>query len=236
MNPLLALASEVYEERGRVRKMRLILISIALLIGWCTVVVIVLRTPKEDQEVHISAPAVVPSSNSASSGIGSTAMPTMRPSSLTRRHISIQTPVPTVSSYNHSVTGGYSMTIHTTSSASPVSIGGGSAGGNSGHNNSSRVLAVNTASTSAMIVSPIQRLESRSLTSGNRLHDMQQVIEENGPNAVAARMKKDGWDDYGQDEEPYLDSPVGDVAWPVMILLTIAWCVAVRRRKRQACK
>lgn len=240
MNPILALASEVYEERRRVRKLRLILISLALLVGWCTVVVFVLRTPKEDPQVHVSAPAVIPSSTSTPSGLGST-MPTMRPSSLTRRSISVQAPTPTSSVSNHSPVGGSSFTIHTTSSASPVFIGGGSnggggnTGGNSSHTNSSRVLAVNMPSTSAMIVSPALRLESRSLSTDNRLQDMQQVIEENGPSAVAARMKKDGWDDYGQDVEPFPD-PIGDVAWPVMILLTTAWCVRVHRRRQQACK
>lgn len=241
MNPILALASEVYEERRKIRKLRIILISIVLFVAWCTVVVFVLRSPKEDLQVHVSAPAVIPSTTSAPSGLGS-ATPTMRPTSLTRRHISVQAPASTSSTSNHSSAGGgYSMTIHTTSSASPVFVGGGSngngrnAGGGSSHNNSSRVLAVNMPSTSAMIVSPIQRLESRSLSADNRLENMQQVIEENGPNAVVARMKKDGWDGYGQDEEPFPD-PIGDVTWPVMLLLTIAWCVRVRLRRQQACK
>ena len=51
------------------------------------------------------------------------------------------------------------------------------------------------------------------------------------------------WTDDGQlpdpNEDPVPDevpTPVGDVAWPLMALLTIAWCVLIRRKRQQACK
>ena len=60
---------------------------------------------------------------------------------------------------------------------------------------------------------------------------MQGVIESSGPNTVYARAKKGGWDDYGQDEEPFLD-PVGDVTWGLMALLAAVYVAYVYRRKR----
>ena len=133
------------------------------------------------------------------------------------------------------------MTIHTTSSAAPVFVGGGGSGGYTGsnynHSNPTRAIAQNTVSTSMMIITPVQRLEKHNLSADNTLQNMQQVIEDNGPNAVAARMKKDSWDDYGQDDEPFLDQqPIGDVTWGLMLLLTIGWCVRVHRKRQQACK
>lgn len=235
MNPILA--SEVYAERGKVRKLRIILISVVLFVAWCVVVVIVVKTPqKNEQEVHVSVPAIIPSSTPIPTGL-SNVVPTMRPSLLTRRSISVQTPTHTAYSYNHSG-GSYSMSIHTTSSASPVVIGGG--GSNTGnnyssHSNPSHTMALNMVSTSSMLVSPTQRLERHSLSAENTLQNMQQVIDGNGPNAVVSRMKKDDWDDYGQDEEPFLD-PVGDVAWGWLLLLTIGWCARVHRKRQQACK
>ena len=128
------------------------------------------------------------------------------------------------------------MTIHTTSSASPVIIGGGIGNSNRGnwyssHNNPSQAIAQCMPSTSAMIMTSLQRLEKHSLSADNTLQNMQQVIEKNGPNAMASRMKKDSWDEYGEDEEPFLD-PVGDVAWGLMAVLGMLWCV-IKYNKRQ---
>ena len=242
MNPILYIRSafEVYNERQKVRKLRVFLSVGILLIAWGAVVIIVLKTPKMEQHVHVSAPAVIPSSNHAPSGVSGIVVPTMRPTSLTRRQITIQTPQP--SSYStHQGTGSSSLTIHTTSSAAPVFVGGGGSGGYTGsnynHSNPTRAIAQNTVSTSMMIITPVQRLEKHNLSADNTLQNMQQVIEDNGPNAVAARMKKDGWDDYGQDDEPFLDQqPIGDVTWGLMLLLTIGWCVRVHRKRQQACK
>ena len=240
MNPILYIRSafEVYNERQKVRKLRVFLIIGTLLIAWGAVVIIVLKTPKMEQHVHVSAPAVIPSSNHAPSGLDGAVAPTMRPTSLTRRQITISAPTP-VSYTSHQGNGGSSMTIHTTSSAAPVFIGGGSGGytGSTYSSTPTRAIAQNTVSTSMMIITPVQRLEKHNLSAGNTLQNMQQVIEDNGPNAVAARMKKDGWDDYGQDDEPFLDQqPIGDVTWGLMLLLTIGWCVRVHRKKQQACK
>jgi len=227
-------AYEVFEERGRVRKLKIVIISGTLLIAWLCTVVIVLTTPKSDQLAHVSSPMVMPSATHDASGIGNTGMPAMRPSSLTRRHISIHTPEP--ASYTVNQGGGYTMTIHTTSSAAPVVIGGGAGNHNgmqySSHNNTqSQAIAQSMPTTSVMIMTSLQRLEKHSLSANNTLQNMQQVIENNGPNAMPARMKKDSWDDYEEDEEPFLD-PVGDVAWGLMAVLGLIWCARVYRRRR----
>jgi len=236
MNPLQFIRSayEVFEERGRVRKLKIFLISGTLLVAWCMAAFIVFMTPKNEQKVHVSAPMVMPSATPDPSGLGTVGMPAMRPSSLTRRHISIQTPEP--ASYPVHQGGSYTMTIHTTSSASPVVVGGGwrnHTGDNySSHtNNPSQAIAQCMPSTSAMIMTSLQRLEKHSLSADNTLQNMQQVIEKNGPNAMASRMKKDSWDEYGEDEEPFLD-PVGDVAWGLMAVLGMLWCV-IKYKKRQ---
>lgn len=241
---------EVFEEREKVRKLRIYLIAGSLLIGWGILVILVLRTPQIEPHVHVSAPAVVPSSSPVNTNSNGLAIPTMRPSSLTRRRVAIQAPTSPVHSTQQGGSG-FSMTIHTTSSASPVSIGGGGGGGGSysgsSHSQKTSSPVATTSypviafvptmpSTSSMVESSPQRLVKRSLSAENTLSNIQGVIEQNGPNAsVPLRAKKDGWDDYEQDDEPFLD-PIGDVTWGWMLLLTIGWCVRVHRKRQQACK
>ena len=250
MKPLeyLRSAYEIFEERQRVRKLKIYFIAGVLLVSWSVLVVIVLKTPKMEQHVHVSAPAVTPSSNPAHSGTGNVVAPVMRPSMMTRRHITVQTPISTSYS-SHQEGGGYTMKLHTTSSAVPVFIGGGggggvgSTGGSSSNANSSQisygsypaVMALRMPSTSALIETSQSRLERHNLTADNTIASIQGVIESNGPRGTLARAKKDGWDDYGQDDEPFLD-PVGDVTWGLMVLLTIGWCVRVRLKRQRACK
>ena len=246
MDPLQYIRSayEVFEERKRVRKLRIFLIAGALIVSWSVLVVIVLRKPPMEQHVHVSVPAVTPSSRPPPTGSGNVIAPVMRPSAMTRRHLTVQYPVsPSYSS--HQEGGGYSMKLHTTSSAMPAFIGGGgsggvgSTGGSSSNANSSTirygsssaVMALNMPTTSALIETSQSRLERHNLTAQNTIASIQGVIENNDPRAVVARAKKDGWDDYGQDDEPFLD-PIGDVTWGLMVLLTIGWCVRVRLRRQ----
>lgn len=236
---------EVFRERERVRKLKIYLIAGSLLAGWLLLVIVVLHTPKIEPNVHVSAPAVVPSSSPSQTGSNSLAVPTMRPSYVTRHRVSIQTPAPLVQSTPQGG-GNFSMTIYTTSSASPVSIGGGGGGGSySGNSHSHKSSSLGTSSsypvttfvpmmqsTSAMVESSRQRLVKRSLTVENALSNMQDVIDQNGPNASVQRRSKQGdWDDYGQDDEPFLD-PVGDVTWGLMILLGAVYAFFLYRRKR----
>ena len=239
----------VFEERERVRKLRIALIASTLFIGYCVLVVFVLKNPETEMAEKVSAPAVVPTSAPAPTANRIT-LPTIRATSLMRHSIAVQpAPVASATSYS-SGGGGYTMKVHLTSSASPVSIGGGGSGSNGGGtmssgrgsatrasspvgNTSYPVLSYVplTQSTSAMVETPQQRLKRHNLTADNTLASMQGVIESSGPNTVAARAKKEGWDDYGQDEEPFLD-PVGDVTWELMALLAAVYVAYVYRRKR----
>ena len=233
---------EVFEERERARKAKIGFIAGFLIVGWCALVVMVFRMSEKEQQVHVSAPAVVPAHNpvSRSSGI---AVPVMRTGSPFRHRITVSTP-PVRSSAIHKG-GGLSMTVYTTSSASPTSVGGGGSGhytGNGGahrtsspglnYNIPSLAIATAMSSTSSMVESAQERLTRHSLTAENTLNSMQEVIEQNSPNAAPARSKKGDWDDYGQDEEPFLDSPVGDVAWGVMILLAAVYGGLIFLKKR----
>ena len=234
---------EVFEERERVRKLKISLIASTLFIGYCVLVVFVLKNPETEMAEKVPTSAPAPTANRIT-------LPTIRATSLMRHSIAVQpAPVASATSYS-SGGGGYTMKVHLTSSASPVSIGGGGSGSNgdgtmsSGRGSATRASSPvgNTSypvlsyvpltqSTSAMVETPQQRLKRHNLTADNTLASMQGVIESSGPNTVAARAKKDGWDDYGQDEEPFLD-PVGDVTWGLMALLAAVYVAYVYRRKR----
>ena len=235
---------EVFEERERVRKLKISLIAGTFFVCYCVLVIFVLKNQETEMEERVSAQAVVPASSPAPTA-NKVTLPTIRATSLTRR--SIVPHVPVVPSTPYYEGSGFSMKVHLTSSASPLSIGGGGNGGgtmNNGRGSSSRAssLGGNTSypmlsyvpimqSTSAIVETPQQRLQKHNLTADNRLASMQGVIESSGPNTVYARAKKGGWDDYGQDEEPFLD-PVGDVTWELMALLAAVYVAYVYRRKR----
>ena len=240
---------EVFEERERVRKLKISLIAGTFIVCYCVLVIFVLKNQETEMEERVSAQAVVPTTVPAPTANRIT-LPTIRATSLMRHSIVVQpAPVASVTSYSGGG-GGYTMKVHLTSSASPVSIGGGGSGSNGGGtmssgrgsatrasspvgNTSYPVLSYVplTQSTSAMVETPQQRLQKHNLTADNRLASMQGVIENSGPNTVYARAKKGGWDDYDQDEEPFLD-PVGDVTWELMALLAAVYVAYVYRRKR----
>lgn len=235
---------EVFEERERARKLKIFLIASILFTGYCLLVVFVLKNHETEMEERVSAPAVVPASSPALAS--KVTLPTIRNTSLIRRSIVPHVPVTPSTPYHEG--SGFALKVHLTSSASPLSIGGGGgvASGtmSNGRGSSARASSLGnntsypmlsyvplTQSTSAIVETPQQRLMKRNLTADNRLASMQGIIESNGPNTVYARAKKGGWDDYGQDEEPFLD-PVGDVAWGLMALLATAYVVYVYSRKR----
>ena len=125
-----------------------------------------------------------------------------------------------------------SMRIHETSSATVHQIGGGGMGSGQG------VIATTSGANRGMSYSGISAggnmlAISSSLAlaapGASRANDIASTTLSE-PNS-APGMRKVNSNPHG----PFPD-PVGDVAWPVILLLTIAWCVRVRLRKRQACK
>ena len=243
--PILNTLYEIFEERERFRKLKLFTIISAIIIGYGFLVYTLLTMP-DVERTHVSVQPAVPSSNGSSQVTNN--MPvfkTMHSVSPFRHHI--QTPqvsMPSISSSRESST----LTIYTTSSSKPTFVGGGfesSALGNSANHKTARsdysttmpslTYAINMQTTSSFMESTQQRLKKHNLNAESTIASIQNVIDNNGPNSSPARAKKENWDDYEQDDEPFLD-PIGDVAWGLMALLTIGYGVIVRRRRQQACK
>ena len=122
-----------------------------------------------------------------------------------------------------------SMRIHQTSNASLKTIGGGGGGGiattsggssggrgirtSSGSYGGSLLALASSVALAAPGASEATSLASTTEGSGNP----------NRPDHIRTTT--------GDPMDPFLD-PIGDVAWVLMLLLTIAWCVRVRLRKQ----
>ena len=131
--------------------------------------------------------------------------------------------------------GSTSMHVHQISSATVHSIGG--AGGNgggytsSGGHKSGKSTPSITAGFSGAIYLP---------TAHNAVTEVgaRQANEVTTASSVRMgsprRMTMDEFPEYPEDPVPdEIETPIGDVAWGWMMLLTIAWCVRVRLSKRQ---
>ena len=87
--------------------------------------------------------------------------------------------------------------------------------------------------TSSFMESTQQRLKKHNLNAESTIASIQNVIDNNGPNSSPARAKKENWDDYEQDDEPFLD-PIGDVTWGWLILLAVGYMLFRYRRRTRA--
>ena len=126
--------------------------------------------------------------------------------------------------------------IHETSRAVMQSVGGGSAGAaHFSGSSSSPARGIQPTAYSGVIYIP---LPTNAVTSvgANAAQDV--VSQKMG--LTQRRYTDDGsLPGYNDDPVPDIDepeTPVGDIAWPLMAVLTIVWCVRVRLRRRQACK
>lgn len=126
-----------------------------------------------------------------------------------------------------------SMRVHETSSATVHQIGGGGMGSGQG------VIATTSGSNKGISYSGISYGGNMVVLSSSIAITAPGASEANELATIASaphRAKKDGTPPTTP-LNPFIDpTPLGDVAWPVILLLTIAWCVRVRLRKRQACK
>lgn len=126
-----------------------------------------------------------------------------------------------------------SMRIHQTSSASVKTIGGGGGGGiatTSGGSSGGRGIRYTSVSYSGAIYVPTT---NNAVTAVGATQAGDVASQRIGAPRRATKTE-DG--EYPVDRpDPVEDevyTPVGDVAWVLMLLLTIAWCVRVRLRKQ----
>ena len=131
--------------------------------------------------------------------------------------------------------GSTSIRIHLTSSATVHSIGGGGGGGalytTSGGGNSGKGIRTTSSSISfggnLLALSASTSLASPGAKEAKSIATTTQSASQQASGSSPRRLP-------GHEEEWWLEeTPVGDVAWGWMLLLTIAWCVRVRLSKRQ---
>ena len=132
-----------------------------------------------------------------------------------------------------------SMHIYQTSSATVHSVGGGGSGGfgfatTSGHSSQGRGVSYTSVSYSGAIYVPIA---SNALTpvGASEAGDVSQ--QKLGAPQQRVRTTNDG--EYPEDRPDPVedeDTPIGDITWGLMLVLTIGWGVRGHRRRQQACK
>ena len=133
---------------------------------------------------------------------------------------------------------GTMVKLNETSSTSVSHIGGGIAPvqnnvsqGNT--SNRSNDLAMNT-NFSIPVTSMIYLHTAHSAVTTVGAPQANEVVNEK----MGIIAQRHGEPDPPTEPTPDLDdpTPVGDVAWPLMALLTIGWCVLIHRKRQQACK
>lgn len=113
---------------------------------------------------------------------------------------------------------GVALTVHTTSSAVVHNIGGGGSGGGATGGGGSVASSAFAHSTSSMVVPTLAWSSSRSLSADNTRAAREAIIDAGTPGRQGKPgIRRDNWDDYGQDEEPFLD-PIGNGLWVLLFL------------------
>lgn len=162
-----------------------------------------------------------------------------RPSGLIQHEVAPVNPTAAPTTINTNSSNAQALKVHTTSSADVHSVGSGVSGGGSA---SSSTVHVNSsvpfsASTSNMVMSTATWTSARSLTASNTLAAEAQVLESSSQGRMARPgIRRDSWDDYDQDPEPFGDTvPIGDGLWALLLAAVVyAGAVLIRRRKQQA--
>lgn len=119
---------------------------------------------------------------------------------------------------------GATMRIYQTSDATTRHVGGGGNGmgiaTTSGHSNNGRGISYGGNMIALAATTPLASPGSAKAV------DIASTTDASTPGGKPAIRKVD-YDPY----DPFLD-PIGDVTWPLMLLLTIGWCVRVRLKKQ----
>lgn len=121
-----------------------------------------------------------------------------------------------------------SMHIYQLSNASVHHIGGGGGGAaaSGGSSSSTGQRGINATYTGAIYLTAMTAVTAVGASSATSMAST--VTPDQGPNA-APGMRKTNSDPF----DPFLD-PVGDVAWPVMALLTLAYAYVIYRKRTRA--
>ena len=196
---------------------------------WILLVMYLLAESKKDYSV--AQPGVV--AVHAPSPVGGSSSPsaTFRSSRLFTPQVQYSVPTYQWSFVEQAPMTSTSMHLYQTSSATVHHVDGGGAGvgialtsggNNGGRGNRSSSISYGGSllalSSSVALASPGAR-EATSLAS---------TTEESASQNRPGRIKTTNSDPL----DPFLD-PIGDIAWPLMLLLTIGWCVRLRLRKQQ---
>ena len=157
------------------------------------------------------------------------------PVNILHHHVSVSTPSASHSYSSSMSNSSAGLRAYTTSNAQLHSIGGGGSGsgsaGSGGHGSGSRGIKVTSVSYSGAIYVPIV---SNAITSVGAQDAGEVVDQKMGITARRSPMDNSRPRKVDHEDEWWLDEqPVGDVAWPLMLLLTIVWCGRVRLRKQQ---
>lgn len=124
-----------------------------------------------------------------------------------------------------------SMRIHQTSSASVKTIGGGGGGGiatTSGGSSGGRGIRTSSGSYGGSLIA----LAASTPVTSPGAKEVTNIASMAESSTQRPGIKKVVDDPEEPFPNPVPPTPVGDVAWVLMLLLTIAWCVRVRLRKQ----
>lgn len=233
-----------FVERQRARRRYVFLILGLTVIAYCAIIYMVV-TQSATESKPKSVPTMV-SNSPAPTVVPVTPVykPTSRRLTGYRQH-GVSVPTISMQSVNRGGSG-QAIKVYTTSSASPVSVGGGGGGvsshvsgsGNTRVSGGGGITALANVSlkqsTSSFIDPSSKRLDRHSFSVTNSLASVQEVIDRAGPKSAKPHIRKDGWDDYGQDEEPYLD-PVGEGVW-ILFFFVAAYGAVMFYRRKNVCK
>lgn len=214
------------------QKHKYLAIAISIVVGgfWIALVMYTFSLGKTKVPVNPGAAAVSSAHRSSGVNMPTASFKTSNSSSWSLIHHDAAI-TPAAATKPQATMGSTSMRIHETSSATVHQIGGGGMGSGqgvmattSGANKGISYSGISTGGNMLAISSSL----ALAAPGASRANELANVVTETPKSIGPRKVDKDPFD-------PFLD-PVGDVAWPVMLLLTIAWCVRVHRRKQQACK
>ncbi len=216
------------------QKHKYLAIAISIVVGglWIALVMYTLSLGKTKVPVNPGAAAVSSAHRPSGVNIPTASFKTSNSSSWSFIHHDAAI-TPAAATKPQATMGSTSMRIHETSSATVHQIGGGGMGSGQG------VMATTSGANKGISYSGISYGGNLVVLSSSIAITAPGASEANELATIASaprRAKKDGAQPPTP-LNPFIDpQPLGDVAWPVMLLLTIAWCVRVHRRKQQACK
>ena len=194
---------------------------------WLMLVFYLMTQGNEQHPAHPAEVAVHPASPVAG---GSTPSATFRSSRSFAPQVHYSAPTPQWSYVQQAPMSSTSMHIYQTSSATVHHIGGGGAGGGialtSGGGNGGRGVHSSSIGYGGSMVALSSSI-ALAAPGASEATSLASTTESGASHARFGHIRTT----TGDPMDPFLD-PVGDVAWVLMVLLTIGWCVRVRLKKQ----